>query len=150
MLTAGEGLSEEEVEGNHYERIQQLQRLLFQRWAPLKELAMSNCTTVQKRSVLRAVLVDLPHAELLLLVCKQLRLVPEDDPWAVNRDFLIEAFVRSAPNALELFCVVAISSYPLLESGEGIRHSIYLRFMLDGVKDVAACELVHAELLLLV
>ena len=37
----------------HYERVQQLQRLFFRHVPRLRELALANCGTVEKREVLR-------------------------------------------------------------------------------------------------
>ena len=35
----------------HYEKVCQLQRLMYKHWPQLKELALSNCGTVEKREV---------------------------------------------------------------------------------------------------
>lgn len=46
----------------------QLQRLLFKHWPPLKELALSNCGSVEKRELLKRSLGALPAAELRHMV----------------------------------------------------------------------------------
>lgn len=60
----------------------QLQRLLFKHWPQLRELALSNCGTAERRDVLKRSLMDLTDEQLQALVTKQLRLVSESDPWA--------------------------------------------------------------------
>ena len=66
----------------------QLQRLAFKHWPQLKELALSNCGTVEKRDALRRHLSALTEDELRSLVTRQLRLVSEQDPWAQDKGFL--------------------------------------------------------------
>lgn len=56
-----------------YERLTQFQRLLFKHHPSLKELALSNCGTLQKRSVLKPALEGLPQEELKKLATSQLR-----------------------------------------------------------------------------
>ena len=58
-----------------YERLTQFQRLLFKHHPSLKELALSNCGTLQKRSVLKPALEGLPQDELKKLATSQLRLL---------------------------------------------------------------------------
>ncbi len=58
---------------SQYERLTQFQRLLFKHHPPLKDLALSNCGTLQKRAVLQPALDGLPEAELRALVTRQLR-----------------------------------------------------------------------------
>ena len=59
----------------HYERLTQFQRLLFKHHASMRELALANCGTLQKRSMLKAALEALPEEELSTLVIRQLRCV---------------------------------------------------------------------------
>jgi hypothetical protein len=56
-----------------YERLTQLQRLLFKHHPSLRELALANCGTLQKRSLLQPALEGLPEDELRALVTRQLR-----------------------------------------------------------------------------
>ena len=58
---------------SQYERLTQFQRLLFKHHPSLKDLALSNCGTLQKRSMLKPALEALPEAELRALVIRQLR-----------------------------------------------------------------------------
>ncbi|PSC68726.1 Intron-binding aquarius [Micractinium conductrix] len=91
----GDPLAEEEVTAAHYEKVQQLQRLLFKHVPKLRELALANCGTVEKREVLRKELAGLAPDELRFLVTRQLRLVNEDDPWAQEPGFLAEVMVAA-------------------------------------------------------
>ena len=68
----------------------QLQRLCFKHWPVLRELALSNCGSVEKREVLRRHLAGLSEEEMRFLVTKQLRLVADNDPWAQDPAFLSE------------------------------------------------------------
>ena len=47
----GDPQPEEEVTSLHYDKVCQLQRLMYKHWPKLKELALSNCGTVEKREV---------------------------------------------------------------------------------------------------
>lgn len=69
----GEPMTDAATVAAHYERLTQFQRLLFKHHPALRELALSNCGTVQKRSVLKPALERLPQEELTKLVVKQLR-----------------------------------------------------------------------------
>jgi len=89
----GEPQAEDEVSSQHYEKVCQLQRLAFKHWPQLKELALSNCGTVEKRDALRRHLSALSEDELRFLVTRQLRLVAEDDPWAQHKSFLQEVMM---------------------------------------------------------
>lgn len=60
----------------------QFQRLLFKHWPQLRDLSLANCAAACAPDGLRRALAGLKDAELQHLVCKQLRLVGEDDPWA--------------------------------------------------------------------
>ena len=97
----GDALNEESVISRHYERVQQLQRLLFKHWPKLKDAALTNCGTLEKREVLTKFLGELTPAELSLLVIDQLRLVDKADPAAQDHAFLtevmVEAFERRRP-----------------------------------------------------
>jgi hypothetical protein len=92
--------------------VTQLQRLFFRHWPQLKDLALSNCAAVDKRDALRRELGALADDELARLVCRQLRLASESDPWAARREFLEEVVVsayerrrgqRAAINAMPLY-----------------------------------------------
>ncbi|KAK9820367.1 hypothetical protein WJX72_009525 [[Myrmecia] bisecta] len=91
----GAPLSDEDVTSAHYDRVQQLQRLFFKHWPQLRELALANCGTVERREVLREHLSKLSQEELTRLVTEQLRLVAADDPWAQRTDFLLEVMLSS-------------------------------------------------------
>jgi intron-binding protein aquarius len=49
-----------------------LQLLLFKHHPKLRELALANCGTVEKREVLRKNLATLPEEDLKRLACRQL------------------------------------------------------------------------------
>ncbi|KAL4443940.1 hypothetical protein ABPG75_011677 [Micractinium tetrahymenae] len=91
----GDPLGEEEVTAAHYDRVQQLQRLFFKHVPKLRELALANCGTVEKREVLRKELAALAPEELKFLVTRQLRLVSEEDPWAEEPAFLSEVMIAT-------------------------------------------------------
>jgi hypothetical protein len=63
-------------------QVSQLQRLFFKHWPQLYDLAMANCAAACAPDGLRRALRQLQGEELRQLVCTQLRLVGEDDPWA--------------------------------------------------------------------
>ena len=69
----GQPVSDTEMVALQYSRLTQLQRLFFKYHPALRELALSNCGTLQKRSVLKPALQGLDFAELQKLVVKQLR-----------------------------------------------------------------------------
>ena len=69
----GEPLSDAAVTARHYARLVQLQRLLFRHHPALRDLALANCGTLQRREVLMPALVALPEEELRLLAVRQLR-----------------------------------------------------------------------------
>ena len=71
-------------------QICQLQRLCFKHWPQLKELALSNCGSVEKRDVLKRHLAELSPDQLRTLACLHLRLVGEEDPWAEDPAFITE------------------------------------------------------------
>ncbi|CAK0785152.1 hypothetical protein CVIRNUC_008358 [Coccomyxa viridis] len=89
----GQPVTDAEIVALQYSRLTQLQRLFFKYHPSLKELALSNCGTLQKRSVLEPALKGLDFAELQNLVVRQLRLVADDDLWAQNPEFLMEVVV---------------------------------------------------------
>jgi intron-binding protein aquarius len=91
----GDALTEEEVTAAHYERVQQLQRLLFKHVPKLRDLALANCGSVAKREVLAKELARLGPEELKLLVTRQLRLVDGADPWAGDAAFLTEVMLSA-------------------------------------------------------
>jgi hypothetical protein len=63
-------------------QVSQLQRLFFKHWPQLYDLALANCAAACAPDGLRRALRQLQGEELRQLVCTQLRLVGEDDPWA--------------------------------------------------------------------
>uniref|UniRef100_A0A1D2ABG5 Intron-binding protein aquarius n=2 Tax=Auxenochlorella protothecoides TaxID=3075 RepID=A0A1D2ABG5_AUXPR len=109
----GEALGEEEVVAAHYERIQALQRLFFRHVPELRDLALASCAQVQRRDVLSKALHGLEPATLRRLVCRQLRLVGEDDPWAEDPEFLVEVAVTAYERRrLQAETVNAMPLYP--------------------------------------
>jgi len=66
-------VTDAEMVALQYSRLTQLQRLFFKYHPSLRELALSNCGTLQKRTVLKPALQGLDLAELQKLVIKQLR-----------------------------------------------------------------------------
>jgi hypothetical protein len=60
----------------------QFQRLLFKYWPQLRDLSLANCAAACAPDGLRRALAALKVEELQQLVCRQLRLVGEEDPWA--------------------------------------------------------------------
>eukprot|EP00798_Chlamydomonas_sp_ICE-L_P018650 gene18650-25166_t len=91
----GEPQTDDDVASAHYEKVCQVQRLAFKHWPQLKELALSNCGSVEKRDVLKRHLAALTEDELRFLVTHQLRLVAEDDPWAQDKGFLTEVMLST-------------------------------------------------------
>ena len=71
----GQPVSDAEMVALQYGRLTQLQRLFFKYHPSLRELALANCGTLQKRTVLKPALQALEPAELTKLVVKQLRCV---------------------------------------------------------------------------
>ena len=71
----GEPLSDAAVTARHYARLVQLQRLLFRHHPALRDLALANCGTLQRREVLKPALLALPEEELRMLAGRQLRCV---------------------------------------------------------------------------
>ncbi len=69
----GQPVSDAEMVALQYSRLTQLQRLFFKYHPSLRELALANCGTLQKRAVLKPALQALEPAELTKLVVKQLR-----------------------------------------------------------------------------
>lgn len=67
-------------------QVSQLQRLFFKHWPQLYDLALANCAAASAPDGLRRALRELNTEELRQLMCKQLRLVGEDDPWAQVRE----------------------------------------------------------------
>jgi hypothetical protein len=70
---------------NSFLQVSQLQRLFFKHWPQLYDMALANCAAACAPDGLRRALRQLQGEELRQLVCKQLRLVGEDDPWAQVR-----------------------------------------------------------------
>ncbi len=71
----GQPVSDAEMVALQYSRLTQLQRLFFKYHPSLRELALANCGTLQKRAVLKPALQALEPAELTKLVVKQLRCI---------------------------------------------------------------------------
>ena len=69
----GQPVTDAEMVALQYSLLTQLQRLFFKYHPSLRELALSNCGTLQRRSVLEPALTGLGFAELQKLVVKQLR-----------------------------------------------------------------------------
>lgn len=92
---SGDAQTDDDVTAQHYEKVQQLQRLFFKHWESLKDLALSNCGTVQQREVLQKELGKLSPADLKLLVTRQLRLVGEEDPLSDNSQFLMAVMMSA-------------------------------------------------------
>ena len=89
----GAHLSDDEMSVRHYDRLQQLQRLAFKHWPQLRELALSNCAAIEKRSTLTKHLQALSTDELRQLAVHQLRLAREEEPWCSDRPYLLEVLV---------------------------------------------------------
>ncbi|KAG1668022.1 hypothetical protein FOA52_006555 [Chlamydomonas sp. UWO 241] len=92
---SGDPLTDDAISAAHYEKVTQLQRLAFAHVPKLKELALSNCGSVEKRDVLRRHLSALTEEELRFLTTRQLRLVSETDPWAQDKGFLQEVVLAT-------------------------------------------------------
>eukprot|EP00775_Hariotina_reticulata_P008502 gene8502-8684_t len=108
----GEQLKDDDVVATHYDKVCQLQRLLFKYWPQLHDLSLASCAAACSPDGLKRALSQLTTAELQRLVWKQLRLVGQDDPWAQDRDFLLDVVVtsyqrrasqRAAINAMPLY-----------------------------------------------
>ena len=91
----GTQLTDDEFAAAHYDRLQQLQRLAFKHIPALRELALSNCGSIEKRQALTRHLQALPAADLAKLATLQLRLVSPDDPWALDPRFFMEVVVSA-------------------------------------------------------
>lgn len=91
----GMQLSDDEVTAQHYERVQQLQRLCFAHVPELRELALSSCGALEKRGALLKHLGDLDDDLLRAVVARFLRLCGPSDPWASDRRFLLEVAVAA-------------------------------------------------------
>ena len=91
----GDALTYDNVSAVHYQRIQQLQRLFFKYWPMLREEALSNCGTLQKREHLLKLVKKLNPEELRLLVINQLRLIDESVAPANNVDILEETMISA-------------------------------------------------------
>ncbi|GAX76342.1 hypothetical protein CEUSTIGMA_g3788.t1 [Chlamydomonas eustigma] len=91
----GDPQADDDITTQHYEKVCQLQRLAFKHWPQLKELALSNCGSVEKRDTLKRYLSALSEDELRFLTTRQLRLVSEQDPWAQQKEFLQEVMLST-------------------------------------------------------
>ena len=90
-----------------YSRLTQLQRLFFKYHPSLKELALSNCGTLQKRSVLEPALKGLDFAELQNLVVRQLR---SDIP----PDLFYMDDVQHCRGPLQIMCLTMLLHQPAI------------------------------------
>lgn len=91
----GMQLSDDEVAAQHYDRIQQLQRLCFAHVPELRELALTSCGALEKRSALLKHFGDLDEDTLRAVVAQFLRLCSPADPWSADRGFLLEVAVAA-------------------------------------------------------
>ena len=91
----GAHLTDDEMSVRHYDRLQQLQRLAFKHWPQLRELALSNCAAIEKRSALTKHLQALTTDELCQLAVHQLRLARLEEPWSSNRHYLLEVLLSA-------------------------------------------------------
>ncbi|ONI20706.1 hypothetical protein PRUPE_2G030100 [Prunus persica] len=89
----GTQLTDDEVLQSHYDRVQSFQLLAFKKVPKLRELALANIGSIDKRNDLSKKLSVLPPEELKDLVCSKLKVVSKDDPWSQRVDFLIEVMV---------------------------------------------------------
>ncbi|CAN1813775.1 RNA helicase aquarius [Linum perenne] len=108
----GTQLTDDEVLQAHYDRFYAFQLLAFKQIPKLRELALCNIGSVNKRTDLSKKLSVLSYEELKDLVCQKLKLVSEEDPWSASSDFLIEVMVsffekqqsqKESINALPLY-----------------------------------------------
>ncbi|KAJ0037528.1 hypothetical protein Pint_23830 [Pistacia integerrima] len=108
----GTQLTDDEVLQSHYDRFQSFQLLAFKKIPKLRELALSNIGSINKRADLSKKLSVLSPQELQDLVCCKLKLLSKEDPWSERVDFLIEVMVsffekqksqKEAINALPLY-----------------------------------------------
>lgn len=133
----GDSLSEDAVTAAHYERVQQLQRLLFKHWPKLNDLALSNCGKLENRDVLTNFLSQLSPEELRLLVTAQLRLVDESDPSASDPAFLTEvmvsAYERRRPQREIIEGMPLYPTEELLLDGDAVPGDQNLTTLGDGV-----------------
>jgi intron-binding protein aquarius len=133
----GDSLTEDAVTAAHYERVQQLQRLLFKHWPKLNDLALSNCGKLENRDVLTKFLSQLTPDELRLLVTAQLRLVDENDPSASNPAFLTEvmvsAYERRRPQREIIEAMPLYPTEELLLDGDAVPGDQNLTTLGDGV-----------------
>lgn len=108
----GTQLNDDEVLQAHYDRFQSFQLLAFKKIPKLRELALSNIGSINKRVDLSKKLSVLSPEELKELVCCKLKLISKDDPWSERVDFLIEVMIsffekqksqKEAINSLPLY-----------------------------------------------
>ncbi len=133
----GDSLNEDAVTAAHYERVQQLQRLLFKHWPKLIDLALSNCGKLENRDVLIKFLRQLSPEELKLLVTSQLRLVDENDASASDPAFLTEvmvsAYERRRPQREIVESMPLYPTEELLLDGDAVPGDQNLTTLGDGV-----------------
>ncbi|CAN0863506.1 RNA helicase aquarius [Linum grandiflorum] len=108
----GTQLTEDEVVQAHYDRFYAFQLLASKQIPKLRDLALRNIGSVNKRTDLSKMLSVLSYEELRDLVCQKLKLVSQEDPWSARSDFLIEVMVsffekqqsqKESINALPLY-----------------------------------------------
>ncbi|KAG2495214.1 hypothetical protein HYH03_006820 [Edaphochlamys debaryana] len=94
----GEPLTDDDVNAAHYDKVCQFQRLLFKHWQqlePLRDLALGNAGAVEQRDNLKRQLSALSPEQLRAMVCRQLRLVGEEDVWGADTGFLMEVLLSA-------------------------------------------------------
>lgn len=92
----GDAMLDDAVVAQHYERVQQLQRLLFRHVPKLRQAAYLPCGTLSKKEDLMKHLKQLTQEELKFLVVNQLRLIDENDPsMIIDPGFLMEVMVSA-------------------------------------------------------
>eukprot|EP00898_Chlorokybus_atmophyticus_P006825 jgi/Chlat1/7143/Chrsp57S06803 len=91
----GMQLKQDEMESAHCERILSLQRLTFKKYPELRDLALSNVGSIEKRATLMKYLDELGHDELHRLAIEHLHLLSPTDPWGERDEFLKEVLVST-------------------------------------------------------
>lgn len=108
----GTQLSDDDVLLAHCSRLQAFQLLAFKEIPKLRDLALANVGSIEKRNDLCKRLSVLSGEELKDVVCNKLKLLEESDPCVERMDFLTEVMVstfekrqsqKEAINALPLY-----------------------------------------------
>lgn len=91
---SGEPFSEDESLSKHYNKLTQLQRLIFRFWdSVLHDFALMPCAELQERATLTKLVETLSKHDLICLVISQLKLLNENDAWNRRSDFVKEVFI---------------------------------------------------------